>query len=293
VVLIHDGLGSIYYDEHQLTKAEPEFKKAVTILRRQPEHSHALAMTLTNFSAALCSDGRCQEASALLSEASKLVKKNAIEDSQLQVHITDVSATVYLHEKHFKKAEALFLEALRMSSLPENAAIPEAADVSSNLATLYAAKGNYPKAVSSYTRAVELAEKRFGANNPNIVTILDNLGFAYIHIGRYDEAESQFVRGVAILELNGLMAGPMGISALYGLALTSVERNQLDRAQSLLARAVEAGRTIRARTPEMAETLELYSTVLRRLSRSSEAENLHSEAVLIRTERALTTRAGQ
>jgi tetratricopeptide (TPR) repeat protein len=140
---------------------------------------------------------------------------------------------------------------------------------------------------------MDIAEKRFGAASPNIATILDNLGFANIHIGRYDEAELQFTRSLAILEANGLMAGPMGINTLYGLALTSVEKNQLDRAQSLLARAVQTGRAIRARTPEMADTLELYSTVLKRLSRSPEAENLHTEAALIRTELALTTRAGQ
>ena len=72
-----------------------------------------------------------------------------------------------------------------------------------------------------------------------------------------------------------------------------METNQLDRAQSLLARAAETGHVIKAHTPEMAETLELYSTVLRRLSKRSEAENLHAEAALIRAELALTTRVGQ
>jgi len=134
VALIHGSLGIIYHDEYEFTKAEQEFKKAVDILRRQPEHSYALAMTLANFGAALCGDSRYREASTLLSEASKLVTKNALEDPQLQVHILDVSATVHLHERQFKKAEVLLLHALRISSLPKNVKITEAADIYNNLA---------------------------------------------------------------------------------------------------------------------------------------------------------------
>jgi hypothetical protein len=83
----------------------------------------------------------------------------------------------------------------------------------------------------------------------------------------------------------------MGLKSLYGLARISMEKNQLDRAQSLLGRAVETGRAISARTPEMAETLELYGKLLDLLSKNSEAANLHTEAARIRAELALTTRA--
>lgn len=292
VGLIHDGLGVIYQDQTEFTNAEQEFKKALDILRRQPEHSQALAMTLANFGAALCGEGRYREASPFLSEASRIVKDKAINDPQLQVHILDVSANVSLRQGQFKKAESLFLAALRMSTLPENATSSEVADVSNNLATLYAAKGNYPKAVASYARALDLAEKRLGPTHPNITTILGNLGFTYVRMRRYDEAESQFLRSLAVLESNGLTASPMILNTLYGLGRISMEKNQLDRAQSLLARAVETGRTTQARTPAMAETLELYGKLLRTLSRYSEAENLHIEASRIRAELALTTRAG-
>jgi hypothetical protein len=78
---------------------------------------------------------------------------------------------------------------------------------------------------------------------------------------------------------------------LYGLARTYTQTNQLQRADPLLVRAVEIGHAIRARTPEMAETLELHSTLLQRLSKSSEAEKFHTEAVRIRAELAWTTRA--
>jgi tetratricopeptide (TPR) repeat protein len=290
--LIHDSLGSIYQDKEEFIKAGQEFNKAVAILRTQPEHYHALAMSLANFGVALCGGRRYKEALTVLSEASKLVKDHAINDLQLQVHILNVSGTSYLWQGQSKKAEALFRQALRMSSLPENAMVPEAADSSNNLGTLYARKGDYPKAIASFTLALEIGEKYIGANHPNITMILRNLGFTYMRMGRNGEAEPHLLRSLAILEDQGLMKSTLGMATLYGLGQISIARNQLERAQTLLARAVETGRSIGARTPEMAETLDLYSNLLRTLSKRTEAENVHAEAALIRAQLALTTRVG-
>src|SRR5262249_20160036 len=76
--LIHNDLGDIYQDEYELTKAEQEFKNAIHLLRQQPEHPHALAVTLANFGGMLCKARRYSEASSFISEASKLVKDNSI-----------------------------------------------------------------------------------------------------------------------------------------------------------------------------------------------------------------------
>lgn len=293
IALIHDGLGDIYQDEFEFAKAEQEYIKAADILRRQPEHSHALALTLANFAAALSGERRYQEASASLSEASRLVKNNGINDPQLEVQILDGLAMVYFREGQLRKAETLFQRALRLSSLPQNASHPETADVLNNLATLYGVRRNYPKAAAYYLRALDAAEKRLGPNHPSVTTVLVNLGFVYIRMGRYEEAEFQFRRSLAILEDNGLMVSHMGLNTLHGLGRTYAQENELQRAEPLLARAVETGRAIKAQTPQMAEALDLYSAVLRSLSRHREAENLRTEAARIRGELALTTRIGR
>jgi tetratricopeptide (TPR) repeat protein len=154
----------------------------------------------------LCEERRYQEASTSLSEASRLIKNNAINDPRLEVQILDVSGTAYLGESQLRKAEALFQRALRIISLPQNAAIPESGDVFNNLATLYAVKGNYPKAAAYYIRALDTAEKRLGPTHPSIATVLVNMGFAYIRAGQYEEAESRFLRSLKILDSNGLMS---------------------------------------------------------------------------------------
>jgi tetratricopeptide (TPR) repeat protein len=233
VALIHNDLADIYQDEYAFTNAEEEFNKAIHILRQQPEHPQALAVTLGNLGGMLCKRYRYAEALVVVSEASKLVKDNAIHDLQLQVHLLDVSATAYVHQRQFKKAEALFLQALR--TIPESTTIPEALDISNNLGTLYATKRNYPEAVASYARALAVGERYFGPLHPNITTVLGNLGFAYMHMRRYHDAEAQLLRSLTILEENRLTLSPMAVNVLYSLGRISMEENQLEHAQSLHA----------------------------------------------------------
>ena len=180
-----------------------------------------------------------------------------------------------------------------MSSVSGNSSFPEAADIFNNLATLYTTDRNYEKAIPAYIQALEIAEKVLGPSHPNITTVLGNLGFAYLRTGRYDAAEAQFLRSLAILEGANLVVSNMGLTTLNGLGRTSMEKNQLERAENLLARAVETGRTLRARTPEMADTLELYSTILGKLSKRSDADNFHTEAARLRAEMALTIRVSR
>jgi tetratricopeptide (TPR) repeat protein len=290
--LIHDAIGSLYKNQFEFIKAEREFDQSIAILRHQPGHPDAMAIALANLGDALAGEGRYREALASLSEASKLIRDNAVNNLPLQLHVLDVTGAVYLLQGKEKKAESLFLRALTIGS-QEKAMMPPVADVLNNLGTLYAHIGNYQKAVDSYTQALRLTQEELGPTHPNLATVLANLGFVYIRMGRPDEAESQFLQSFAILETNRLTASNMAVHTLYGLGRSCVERNQLERAQELLARAVTAGRTIRARTPEMALTLELYAAVLRNLSRRSEAENLHAEAAGIRAELILTTRVSR
>ena len=291
LALIHDGLGCIYQEELEFIKAEREFKEAIDLLRKQPGHEQALATALANLSTTLSGERRYRESSIYLSEASKLIKDHAINDPRLRLHILNVSAGIYFRQGRLKKAEAMFLRSLALNPESDTEMCLLAASVMNNLGTLYAVAGNSTKAVVSYTRALRITEERLGSSHPNLTTILENLGFAYIRMGRPDEAQPHFLRSLTILEDNRLTVSAMGLYTLNGLGRTYMQTNQFERAEAVLARAVKTGRTIHAETPEMAQALELYETVLRALSKQSEAENLHAEAARIRAELLLTIRA--
>jgi tetratricopeptide (TPR) repeat protein len=289
LALIHDAIGSIHQNEFEFIKAERDFEEAIGILRHQPGHPDLMATALANLGNALSGEGRYQEALTSLSEASQLIHDNRVNNPLLQLHILNITGGVYLLKGQVKKAEALFLHALAMSQ-EKSMMFP---DVLNNLGTLYSRIGEYQKAVASYTHALQLVQEQLGPSHPNLSTILRNLGFAYIRMGRPEEAESQLVQSFAILENNRLAVSNMGLYTLYGLGRTCMERKQLERAESLLGRAVDIGHRVRARTPEMAVTLELYAAVLRTSSRYSEAESLHAEAAGIRAEQVLTTRVSR
>ena len=88
------------------------------------------------------------------------------------------------------------------------------------------------------------------------------------------------------------MQSEPALRTLSGLSQTYLGKNQNERAETLLAQAVKIGRTIAPHTRDMADTLDLYSTMLRNVSKTPEAEQMHTEAVRIRSELAWTTRIG-
>jgi tetratricopeptide (TPR) repeat protein len=161
------------------------------------------------------------------------------------------------------------------------------------LATIYANDGRYPKAAAAYIRSLQLAEARVGPSHPSTAMTVNNLGFLYLRMRRYQEAQGQFQHSLEILEKNSLMANEVVVRALHGLGQTSMARGENARAEPLLARAVEIGRTTKVRDSEMADLLDLYSTLLTNLSKAAEAEQLRTEAARLRAEVALTIRAGK
>jgi tetratricopeptide (TPR) repeat protein len=221
-----------------------------------------------------------------------VIRDHAVEDFQLELQILNGMGAVYFQQGKTKKAKVTLDRALKMKTKPQNGPTLDFADVWNNLATIYVDERNYAKAADSYMRALELTERRLGASHPNLAMILDNLGLMYIAMRRYEEAERYFHRSLDILERNGLMSNYLAFRTLYGLGRTYVEKNQRNQAEAQLNRAVQIGRTTAQRNTEMVEALELYSNLLRSLSRQSDAERLHSEAARIGKELVWTTRVG-
>ena len=78
LALIHDAIGSLYKNQFEFIKADREFEQAIAILRHQPGHPDSMAIALANLGDALSGEGRYREALASLSEASKLIRDNAV-----------------------------------------------------------------------------------------------------------------------------------------------------------------------------------------------------------------------
>ena len=290
VALVKEALGDVYHNEFDFAKAEQAYMEAATILRDQPEQCHALAITLVNLGGVLSSQRRFSEALNAFAEASTLAKKNSLDDPHLNLQLLNGLGVIYFNQGELKKAEVQFARAIKVRPSVNDLTL-DVAYVLNNLATIYTGKHDYRKAADSYTRALELTEQALGSSHPNLTILLDNLGFMYIRMGRYVEAENQFLRSRAILDSENLMNNEMALRTLHGLGQTYLEKNDTNRAETLLSQAVKIGRTAALRNSEMVEVLELYSRVLANLSKTSEADQLHTEAARMRSELAFTVDA--
>jgi tetratricopeptide (TPR) repeat protein len=291
VALIREAIGDVYHNEFELSKAEQAYMEAAIILRREPEHAHALAITLVNLGGVLSGQHRSIEGIKAFSEGYKLVKDKAIQDPQLEVQILNGMGVAHFQQGQSKKAKDAFARATNVRVPPGESMPLELTDVYNNLATVYAGDKNYSKAADFYARALQMKEQRLGASDPSLIIILDNLGDMHIRMQRYVEAESEFLRSFLILENHGLMESDLAFTTLHGLGRTRVAKGDLQWASALLAQAVQVGHSISLRNFEMVDLLDLYTGVLKSLSNATEAERVYSEAARMRAELAFTTRA--
>jgi tetratricopeptide (TPR) repeat protein len=291
VALIDEALGDVFHGQFDFPKAEQAYVKAAAILRRQPEHAHALAITLVNLGGVLSGQHRSIEGIKAFSEGYKLVKDKAIQDPQLEVQILNGMGVAHFQQGQSKKAKDAFGRATNVRVPPGESMPLELTDVYNNLATVYAGDRNYSKAADFYARALQMKEQRLGASDPSLIITLDNLGEIHIRMQRYVEAESEFLRSFLILENHGLMESDLAFTTLHGLGRTRVAKGDLQWASALLAQAVQVGHAISLRNFEMVDLLDLYTGVLKSLSNATEAERVHSEAARMRAELAFTTRA--
>jgi tetratricopeptide (TPR) repeat protein len=293
IAVMYEALGEVYQNGFDFTKAEDAFRKAAAILQDKEEHPHTFALIQRRLGATLLAERRFTEASAAYLQAYKFAKKTPLSDPQLQLEILNGLGAAYFQQGAHKKAEAIFRQALKMKPAYRSGTTLNFSEVLTNVATLYADDGRYPKAADAYNRALQLTELRLGSSDPNLVIILDNLGFMYVRMHRYAEAEAQFQRSLAILQKSGLMNNEMAVRALHGLGQTHLATGELEQAELMLAKAVEMSRTTKVRDSEMLALLDLYSTLLTRLSKTAEGDQFRREAARIRAELAFTTRVGK
>ena len=80
VALSYSALGDIQQAKRKFADAERDYRKAISLLSRHRESSHALATVWRNLAAAFTAEGRYREALTALKEASRLAAKNKVED---------------------------------------------------------------------------------------------------------------------------------------------------------------------------------------------------------------------
>src|SRR5215469_14140336 len=114
IALIYSALGNTYQQEMRFQEAEHLYRESISILLREPERSHVLAITWRNLSSALTAETDYREALAALDRASKLLETKKLVDAQLTAEILNDRGIIYFHQGQFGKAKTYIARAAQI-----------------------------------------------------------------------------------------------------------------------------------------------------------------------------------
>jgi tetratricopeptide (TPR) repeat protein len=294
IALIYSALGNTYQEEMRFQEAEQLYRESISILLREPEQSHVLAITWRNLSSALTAETDYRGALAALDRAAKLVETKKLVDSQLNAGILNGRGIIYFHQGQLGKAKTYIARAAKIIPASVEPREVSAEDILNNLAGVYRKLGENRKAEETYRRALELTETRLGPSHPDVALTLTNLGALCIDLKSYKEAESYFQRSLQILSQPDTGTNEYRVmEVLYGLGQTYMKENDPVRAEPVLGRAADIARRNQNQPfliSEVLHVLEDYEAVLRNLRNPEEADLMHAEAQRIRAAAAFTVR---
>jgi tetratricopeptide (TPR) repeat protein len=238
IALIYSALGNTDQVEMRFQEAEQLYRKSISILLRQPERSHALAIMWRSLASALTAETDYPGALAALDRASKLVETKKLADAQLNAEILNSRGIIYFQQGQLGKAKTCIARAAQIMPASVEPWELTAEDILNNLAGLYRKSGESRRAEQTYKRALELTETRLGPSHPNVALILTNLGALCIELKRYKEAENYFQRSLQILSQPDAGTNEYRLmEVLYELGQTYMKENDPVRAESVLRRA--------------------------------------------------------
>jgi tetratricopeptide (TPR) repeat protein len=294
LALIYSALGNTYQEEMRFQEAEQLYRKSISIFLRQPERSHALAITWRNLASALTAETDYPGALAALDRASKLVETKKLVDAKLNAETLNGRGIVYFHQGQLGKAKTYLARAAQIIPASVEPQDLSAEDILNNLARIYQSSGESRKAEQTYRHALELTEIRLGPSHPNLAPTLTNLGTLCMELKRYKEAESHFQRSLQILAQPETGTNEYRLmEALYGLGKTYMKENDQIRAEPMLRRAVDIAHRNQNQPffiQGILQVLDDYEAVLRNLRNPEDADLVHAEAQRIRAAEAFTVR---
>jgi tetratricopeptide (TPR) repeat protein len=289
--LSYSDLGDALQAQGRFLEAEREYRDAISILNQQSERSHATAIVWRSLASDLTSEKRYREARAALKQAATLISKNRIQDPSLSAEVLNSLGVVQFDEGEIDKAASSFARAALLPWDPNTLGNAGRWEILNNLGRVYQIRHQTVKAEQAYSQSLHLAELQMGSGHPAIAILHTNLGSFYSDMGRFGEAEKHFQLSLAIFRSANVSGSDAALMhTLYELARTYVGEHQEARAEPLLAQATTIARkhTTTDETPEIAEIFDMYSRVLKDLSKASEADHLQLEARRVRAAMAFT-----
>jgi len=184
-------------------------------------------------------------------------------------------------------AEAAWRRALSIRESAYGPSTVEVAGTLDDLGKLYFAQKRYPEASYCYERALYIRQKAHGENGADTQATLNAVAKIYAAQGRQTDAEPLYRGMLSAKELDT-------VSSLNSLAALTAEHNRNGEAESLYKLSialldkkgfVTARKPVLSRDdpppPELAETLDQYAALLKKMHKKSDAAKMEARARIL------------
>jgi len=191
-------------------------------------------------------------------------------------------AIVSSDHARYVEAEQLLKRALAITKKALGSNHPDVAYRLHKLAVLYERRGRYMEAEQLYQRSLAIRQAALPTGHPDVNESLNDLATFYNSQGKYSKAENlykQFGR-----DDSEAAANLSNLAEIYRVG------GKYAKAELLYKRALAIDeKTLGTDHPRVATLLEMYSTLLRKTNRVTEAEQLEARASAIRAKSSKTS----
>ena len=225
-------LGYLYSTLPDDKTAATNFAEALAMAKKLDPDSLEAFFSMRGLAAIAVNRGKYDEACSLLEEAFASGKR-ARGSSHPDTLITqNALAIAYGDLGQDEKAEALFLDEIRLLKATAGEHDPTLAQAMNSLAGNYLRWGKYEKAEPLLVSALEIRTLTFGREDFATSTTLNNLASLYMLQGRFDNAEPLFLEAVAIRKRLLGDDDPATATALNNLAGLYNRKGEFAKAES-------------------------------------------------------------
>ena len=275
-----NDLGVVRYEQGKFLDAEPLLREAMAILEKviAPDDEQML-MTTGNLAEIYNTLEKYGEAEKLYDRA--LAIKVKLNNPSALVESWTGLAYVYLKQERYDEAESYLNKAHELLKSKQGDA-QEYLRILRGLAEIYRAKKDFANAVSYLEQAKAIST----ALNDPIEIALDKNYMAEIYSdqGMFDKAEPLFDEALKELGQSFGIDYVLSAHTRYGLGVLYYKQNKYEKAEPLLIEALEIQEQYLGKAhPAVADTLMVYSDLLRDTGRERESADIKARAEAIRS----------
>jgi tetratricopeptide (TPR) repeat protein len=279
-------LGDVYLSEDRLADAEDAFREALALYKQSASPEIGAVVALRSLGTTLALEGRQDKAISTLNDALRQAKTSFPSNDELAAEILNSLGMAYTQRRNFNKAEALFLEVVRIKSTTGGNDFATA-NALNNLAQIHREQRKYTEAEREYRQCLEITIALMGPTHPEVAITRGSLGMLYLRMGRLDDAKTQVLESLRITEQSDPVISGRLVRILHILSEVYLRQGKVSDSEEALTRAVQIARQ-NPNDPETPAVLDAYSAILQRSGKTEQARNAHGEAERARAMAALT-----